>query len=395
MVRSVAFALLMPLAGALAQVAVTITLVVPRGTPADSAVYIAGNLLTPAWRANGQTLTAAGPNRYTITLQLPANSTLEYKFTRGSWETVEKTAAGAEVPNRRVRVTAGLSITDTVGSWSAGAAGGAAGSANASSITGTVRRHPDFASTRLTNRRNVIVYLPPGYDAARDARYPVLYMHDGQNLFDRATAFGSREWEMDETAERLIAAGTIQPLIIVGIYNTGARMSEYTPVGPAPAAGRSGDDYARFLIEELKPFIDRTYRTKPDRDNTGVAGSSLGGLISLNLAMRHPDVFGKAGVISPSLFWNDGQLLKEAPLRAAELRRVKLWVDIGTDEQRPPAGDSISTAVRNARRLVETFAQMGLVRGRDYFYLEVEGAQHNETWWARRADRVLTFLFPK
>jgi predicted alpha/beta superfamily hydrolase len=270
-----------------------------------------------------------------------------------------------------------------------------AGAELTGNVVGNIRRLEGVESPQLGNQRDVFVYLPPSY-AASARHYPVLYMHDGQNLFDRATAFGGHEWEMDETAEALISAGKIQPLIIVGIYNTGARMTEYTPVGATPAAGRSGDDYERFVIDELKPFIDQTYRTRPGRTDTAVAGSSLGGLMSLEMAMRHPDTFGKAGVVSPSLFWNNGQLIQEAAehARRGELKGERLWIDIGTNEQPIPPGGSVSPAVQNTRQLVAEFQRAGLAEGVNYTYVEVPGGEHNEMWWARRMDRMLMFLFP-
>ena len=378
-------------------VATTFQLAVPAGTPADAGVFIAGNLLAPPWKPDGVRMTRTAGGSYTVTIELPAGAALEYKFTRGSWATVEKTAAGADISNRRLHVSSSettQTVADTVLQWGAGGAGAAK---PATSLTGHFKMHADVASAHLASTRNVLVYLPPRYDVEPAARYPVLYMHDGQNLFDRATAFGGHEWEMDETAEALIAAGKIQPLIIVGIYNTGARMTEYTPVGATPAAGRSGDDYERFVIEELKPFIDRTYRTRPERENTAVAGSSLGGLMSLEMAMRHPETFGKAGVVSPSLFWNNGQMIQEAGehARRGDLKGERFWIDIGTNEQPIPPGASASPAVQNARRLVAEFRTAGLTEGVNYTYVEVPGGEHNETWWARRMDRMLMFLFPR
>jgi predicted alpha/beta superfamily hydrolase len=375
-------------------VATTFQLAVPADTPADAGVFLAGSLLVAPWRPDGARMTRTAGGSYTVTIDLPAGATLEYKFTRGAWATVEKNAAGADIGNRRLQVSSSdttQTVTNAVLRW------GAPGAAKPpSSLAGHFKMHADVASTHLANRRNVLVYLPPRYDDEPGSRYPVLYMHDGQNLFDRATAFGGHEWEMDETAEALVAAGKIQPLIIVGIYNTGARMTEYTPVGATPATGRSGDDYERFVIEELKPFIDRTYRTRPGREDTAVAGSSLGGLMSLEMAMRHPDTFGKAGVVSPSLFWNNGQLIQEAAehARRGDLKGERLWIDIGTNEQPIPPGGTVSVAVQNTRRLVAEFQRAGLTEGVNYTYVEVPGGEHNETWWARRMDRMLMFLFP-
>jgi predicted alpha/beta superfamily hydrolase len=383
-------------------VTTTIRLVVPAATAGDSVVFLAGNLLSPAWRANGLRMQRLPGGEYSATLQLPVNATFEYKFTRGSWETVEKAPGGGDIPNRRFVVQAGSAITDTVRLWGvptaarAGTAGAASSAISSGTLTGLFRSHPSFASQHLSNRRNVVVYLPPNYEGDSSARYPVLYMHDGQNIFDRSTGFGGQEWEVDETAQRLISEKKIEPLIIVAVYNTAARMSEYTPVGANPAPQRSGEDYTRFLVEELKPFIDSTYRTHPSRNNTAVAGSSLGGLISLAMVFSRPEVFGKAGVVSPSLFWNDGQMLKEAArvAPAGSLQGVKFWVDIGLREGSPSRGDSISSAVRNTRLLIYEFRKSGLVEGVDYFYLEVPDGQHNERSWAQRVDQMLMFLFP-
>ena len=168
-------------------------------------------------------------------------------------------------------------------------------------LTGDIRFHENMPSRLLKQPHDVLVYLPPRYEKEPERRYPVLYLHDGQNLFDNATAF-SQEWGVDETAERLIAEGVIEPLIIVAMYNAGEqRLDEYTPIrdGSMPGGGK-GEAHGRMLVEELKPFIDATYRTRPDAASTGVGGSSLGGLVSLYLGLRHSGVFWRLAVISPS-----------------------------------------------------------------------------------------------
>jgi predicted alpha/beta superfamily hydrolase len=206
------------------------------------------------------------------------------------------------------------------------------------SLTGNIKHHNGFESKILGNKRNLIVYLPPAYEQNANRRYPVLYMHDGQNIFDDATSFAG-EWRADETAKRLIDEGKIVPIIIVAIENAGAaRINEYTnttePVYVADkkaidegkkkkedveTEGGKGEQYAQFLITEVKPFIDQTYRTKADRANTAVAGSSLGGLMSLYLAWKHKDVFSKFGVISPSLWWDNAIPLKLVKVKGAPL----------------------------------------------------------------------------
>ena len=249
--------------------------------------------------------------------------------------------------------------------------------------TGLFRLHTEFASAHLKPRRTVLVYLPPGYYDSPDRRYPVLYLHDGQNLFDGATSFiHGQEWRVDETAERLIKEGKIEPLIIVGIYNTGAtRLEEYTPTRDKRGRGGKGELYGKLLTDDLKPFIDRSYRTKPDAASTALGGSSLGGLISLWVGLQRPDVFGKLAVLSPSVWWDDKAILKAV----ARKLPLKLWVDIGSAE-----GD---TALPDARLLRDALKEKGWKEGTDLAYQEFDGAQHNEASWAARFDKVLLFLF--
>src|SRR5215831_10270041 len=167
-------------------------------------------------------------------------------------------------------------------------------------LTGNIQHHQSFRSKILGNRRDVLVYLPPGYRRLSGRRYPVLYLHDGQNVFDTATSFAGVEWGVDETAERLIRTKIIEPVIVVAVANMGEdRVHEYTPTpGVIEAKGRRKKRsrglarlYGRFLIEELKPFIDRKYRTKPDPEFTGLGGSSLGGLVTLAIGILYPDAF--------------------------------------------------------------------------------------------------------
>jgi predicted alpha/beta superfamily hydrolase len=177
---------------------------------------------------------------------------------------------------------------------------GAVAAQQSHTLTGDIQAHKNFHSNVLGNDRDVLVYLPPGYDASKGRRYSVLYMQDGQNLFDGATSFiPGQEWRVDETAQRLIGAGKIEPLIIVGIYNTKDRINEYTAAQDAKyEMGGKADLYGRMLVEELKPFIDGRYRTKKDAQHTGLAGSSLGGLVSLYLR----PLFVTAGFIAGSCF---------------------------------------------------------------------------------------------
>jgi predicted alpha/beta superfamily hydrolase len=262
-------------------------------------------------------------------------------------------------------------------------------------LAGDVRLHQDFHSTILNNDRNVIVYLPPGYDKSKSRRYSVFYMHDGQNLFDGATSFiPGQEWRVDETAEALIKAGQIEPLIIVGIYNTGTeRVNEYTASqDPKYKAGGKGDLYGRFLVEELKPFIDKTYRTKTDAPHTGLGGSSLGGLISLYLGLKYPTVFTRIAVVSPAVWWADNHIVHFTENQSSK-PPLRIWLDIGTKE-----GGDIAQAqqtLEGARLLKTTLIRKGWKENINLKYFEAEGAEHNEKAWQARTAQILQFLFPK
>jgi predicted alpha/beta superfamily hydrolase len=253
--------------------------------------------------------------------------------------------------------------------------------------------HPDFPSELLGNRRTITVAVPPGYDADQRTRYPVFYLHDGQNLFEPHEAAFGVAWLADTTAARLLHAGRIRPVILVGIANTPDRLHEYAVHAESrrDVDGR-GDLYARFVFEELKPWIDDRYRTLPRRRDTAVAGSSMGGLVSLTMARSHHERFALCGVLSPSLWWAQGRLLRElAEADGSWMRTMRFWLDMGTRESggRGP----VPPDIERTRQLVDVFDGAGLVPGRDYCYWEVAGGEHNEASWAARFDKVLLYFF--
>ncbi|MBI1765473.1 MAG: alpha/beta hydrolase [Acidobacteria bacterium] len=254
-------------------------------------------------------------------------------------------------------------------------------------LTGEFRYHENFASQFLGNQRTLIVYLPPGYDYEAERRYPVLYLHDGQNVFDRATAFMGQEWQVDETAQTLIEQGKIEPLIIVGIYNTGEqRINEYTQThDERKHAGGQAGLYGRMLVEEIKPFIDRRYRTRHEPQHTGLGGSSLGGLVTLHLGLRYQQYFGKLLVMSPSVWWDRGVILREVEwLRAKPPTRI--WLDMGSREGH--------ILLEQARMLRDRLLAQGWQLKADLHYHEARGARHTESAWAKRVGPALKFLFP-
>ncbi len=259
-------------------------------------------------------------------------------------------------------------------------------------IAGERIQHEDFPSGILQNYRTLTVALPPLYVDRPSHRYPVLYIHDGQNLFDpRHAAFGMA-WHADATAARLALSGRIEPVILVGIANTPARMDEYTyHVDIRQKAGGNGAQYARFVLDEVKPFIDSNYRTKPGREHTAVVGSSLGGLVSLSMAREHHQRFALCGVLSPSLWWARGRILAELEENAQWMKSMRFWVDMGTREG--SRRGHVTPSIQNTRRLVERFDEAGLIPGREYYYWEVAGGEHNEIHWAARFDKMLLFFF--
>jgi predicted alpha/beta superfamily hydrolase len=244
--------------------------------------------------------------------------------------------------------------------------------------TGTIERL-GLVPSAFVAARDVQVWLPPGYERDSTRRYPVLYLHDGQNVFDAAGA--GAEWQVDETAQRLVEAGAIEPPIIVAIASGGTRTRDYTPT----EGGRGGGGlaaYGRFIADELKPLIDRRYRTQPAR--TAVGGSSFGGIASLWLALHRADVFSAALVVSPSVWWDDRFPLRDAQAwRGAT--RARLWLDMGGRE-----GDGI---FEESRRLRDAL----LARGWDaatLAYTEAPDAGHDEASWAARVEGMLKFLYP-
>jgi predicted alpha/beta superfamily hydrolase len=254
-------------------------------------------------------------------------------------------------------------------------------------LTGDVRLAKGFASRHLGHDRDLWIYLPPGYHQS-DARYPVLYMHDGNNLFDPRAAFGGQDWGVNETAEWMIRAGLLAPMIIVGAANSPDRLSEYTWHACPRHGGGGGEAYGRFLREELKPAIDAHYRTVPAREATAVMGSSLGGLLSLYLGLHHADVFGVIGAMSPSLWWADRRVLGDMAGLDPTLR---MWLDMGTAEGASP--EESARYLADARALRDQLVSRGFALGQNLTCWEVEGASHSEAAWGSRASMALMFLF--
>jgi predicted alpha/beta superfamily hydrolase len=257
-----------------------------------------------------------------------------------------------------------------------------------SSLQSRLHKHEQFTSRLIDEKHDFIVYVPQVFNDDPNRFFPVLYLHDGQNLFDPETSFiKGNYWRVGETADALIGSGAVEPLVIVGIYNTGVkRVDDYTPVEDRRLGGGGADAYGQMLVEELKTFVAHQYRTLAGAENCGMGGSSLGGLVTLYLGLRYPDVFGKLAIFSPSVWWHDRAILRTVEqLRGKTGQRI--WLDIGTKESR--------RAVPDARALKRILIKKGWRPGKDLEYREIDGAKHTEYAWAERVGPMLKFLFPR
>lgn len=241
-------------------------------------------------------------------------------------------------------------------------------------VTGKVHYHRKFGSSLLGNERDIFVWLPPSYSAQPEKRYPVLYMHDGQNLIDPSTSFAGRDWQVDETVSKLIKEGKLKEIIVVGINNTASRLDEYSD-------SEKGNNYLKFLIEELKPFIDSGYRTLTDSRNNAVMGSSMGGLISFLAAWKHPEVFSMAGCMSSSFYYDNDKVFKVLNNYNNPPKGLRIYIDHGED------------GLVRGQKMFAALSQMGFIIGTNLDYYYAPGAEHNEAAWAERLERPLLFFF--
>jgi len=291
--------------------------------------------------------------------------------TRGRWRDAEVGEWGLEVPPREVELRSGERIEHRVAWWG----------------RASVKYHLDFPSEFLPHPHTLTVWVPPGYEQDRERRYPVLYLQDGQNLFDAHTSFIGEPWGCDEIAERIVRCGEAEPLLIVGIANSPDRLLEYGP-RRSGAADDLSKSYGRFLAEEVVPFINASYRTRSEPASTGIGGSSMGGLISLQLCKWYPNLFGRCAAMSPSLWWDQESFVQSVRTSSRWTENCRVWLDMGAQEGGSEQGRQ--SMLRRSRALA---AQLGEL-GTDLHYFEDPHGSHNEWSWARRFADVLRFLFP-
>jgi len=374
-----------------------------------SPIYLAGNINNWNPADPNFKLSAQSDMRWRITLPKPAAETLAFKFTRGDWSLEELDDNLAVIPNRSLpKVDASKlapgeqpKIELVVPHWGdelPDRKGSAPGTFRSLNVTGTVRRIQvqGGAGTATGLTRDLLVWLPPGYDdqANHDRRYPVLYLHDGQNIFEKHGGIPA-EWGADETATGLIERSEMEPIIIVAIPHSGAgRNSEYMPINAINGLTPDGERHVQWLLSEVMPRVERSFRTKAGPDNTAVGGSSLGAVISLYAAATNPGTFGL--VLAESLPLRTGS----APAWDPFIDGVKTWPrriylgvggkETGNDPQREQNNLQYLQAVQ---RLDKKLEQAGLGADRRLLIVD-QDAVHNEAAWATRLPRALTFLFP-
>lgn len=391
---------------------VRIVVTVGQVAPYADQIYLAGTIND--WQPGKLAIPHVGDGIYARTVEWPIDGRIEYKFTRGAtWATVEKGFFGEEIRNRTFtpRVTPrDVVVFQHVARWAdqrepvpTQAMFSTVPSRQtppSSSRTGDVREIGPLDAPQLGGERSVLIYLPPGYDESKD-RYPVLYMLDGQNVFDASTSFIGVEWGLDEAAEGGIKSGTLKPCIIVAVYNSTNRFDEYTPYVDEEHGGGEADKFMAFLIETLKPYIDKEYRTQPDRQHTALAGSSLGGLLSLYAATKYHATFQTFGVVAPSLQWADYRILRD--LEAATLPNdLRFWIEVGVGDT--PLGSlkkkllggkaKLSPYHSACRETAEILRAKGITGEDQLHYQEFTGWFHDEHEWSARATAMLDFLMP-
>jgi glycosidase/predicted alpha/beta superfamily hydrolase len=366
-----------------ALVQATLHLTAPATTPVAARVFVAGSFnqwdpAVPEYR-----LTAQTDRQYAITLPASVRGRIEFKFTLGSWETGELDSTGHDASNRSfdVPVTGPASYTGTVAGWRDGAPRPLAPPSTTASVSVLT---DSFAMPQLGRTRRVWLYLPPGY-ATSSQRYPVLYMHDGQNVFDARTSYAG-EWGVDETLDSLRTVGDAGAIVVAVDNGQQRRFDEYSPWVNQKYGGGQGDAYVDFLVQTLKPYIDRHYRTLTDRLHTGVAGSSMGGLISLYAMLKYPEVFGRVGVFSPA-FWVAPSIY-EVARRAHPQPGTRIYMVTGGLE-----GETPEVYARDHQRMVDTLAAAGFAVGRDMQAAIRADGKHAEWFWRREFPQAYQWLF--
>ncbi|MCX6169465.1 MAG: alpha/beta hydrolase-fold protein [Ignavibacteriales bacterium] len=362
---------------------ISVTFKIETPTLSDSdRVYIVGNTEEIGnWNPSKVMLDKISNELRQKTLTFEKGTTIEYKFTKGSWQTEALKADTTVPPNAVLKVEHDTTINSVINYWRDKFNSKVTANFKVQGqITGKVEYYKNFAIDGL-KPRDIIIWLPPDYEKEINKRYPVLYMHDAQNIFDPRTSTNFIDWQVDETADSLIRNGVIQPIIMVGMNNTVDRSIEYsdTPLGRL---------YMKFIIEKVKPFVDSKYRTLADAKNTAVAGSSMGGLISMMCAWEHPEVFSKAACFSPAFKFRDINYVNKVLEYTGKKKKITLYIDNG-------GVDLDAQLMPGVNEMVNILEKKEFSIDKDLFVYIDKAATHNEAAWAKRVWRPLKIFFGK
>ena len=349
----------------------TFMITVPDST--DNVYLVGGDKRLGNWKhSEAVKLDLVNDTLFTTTVSLPKNKNIEFKFTRGGWDK-EALDKNISIPqNYSINVSRQDTVYYTIHSWKDWR------SFPMSQITGDLIIHENVYSPQLDNFRTVLVWLPPSYKTNVDKRYPVLYLHDGQNVFAAGFSLSGQEWGLDETVTALIAEQKIEEIIMVAVYNNKNRTAEYSPK-------RRGNDYAEFLIFTIKPWIDQNYRTIPEREHTAVLGSSMGGIISFHLGWKYHQIFSMAGCLSPAFLVDNNEIVKRVK-KTKENPDLKFTIQNGTEELEARFQPSIN-------KMIKYLKKKGYKENSDYLYRIYDGAHHSEGAWAQQVRDTLLFFF--
>ncbi len=345
----------------------------PQLTPLFDTIYVAGTFND--WNeADADFMMTEDNQTWTISIDGTENETIEFKFTRGSWTKVEGNALGTYIPNRSMVFHNNTTQSYSIEGWE--------DLAGAHSVTENVRiLDTDFVIPQLNRTRRIWINLPENYDASSE-HYPVLYFHDGQNVFDAATSFSS-EWQVDETIQELAIPGCNETIVVAVDNGGSSRIDEYSPwLNADYNEGGEGAAYSNFIIETLKPVIDENFRTLTDRDHTSTAGSSLGALIAIYLVSEHNDVFSKAGIFSPA-FWFNPEIF-EFVQNSTLSSDTKIYF---------VCGDSESSDMVNDMQQMYDAVTTNNVPTSNLNYVVQNGGTHSEYWWRQYFPNMFTAIY--
>lgn len=349
---------------------------IPTNTPVSDRIYIAGTMNNWNPGSAAYQLTKDNDGTFVITFT-PAIGTVKFKFTRGSWDKVEGTAQGNFIPDRAVSYSGVAKTIDlTIAGWEGNGNQTSSASPQVSILSDT------FYIPQLNKKRRIWLYLPKDYQSSTK-NYPVLYMQDGQNIFDKTTSF-SGEWNVDETLDSMFMTGD-QSCIVVAIDNGGSsRLDEYSPWINAQYGGGQGDKYVEFIANTLKPYIDQNYRTKPEASSTGIMGSSMGGLISMYAGIKYPDIFGRVGAFSSS-YWFSASSYDY--VNSTKVHDSSYFYMIAGDKE---GGNQ----VLDMDKMYKTLIDAGATTEQIFKQHHVDG-QHSEWYWRREFPKAYKWLFEK